>query len=350
MLPLARISELVQIEPMAVIIGLTCGAWLIYKIFLRQVSAERHRNLKKHFGNLFSHLAIASGLFIAYVVLTGFDTENEAVPIVASYIGLFVLLWVAIVFVKACRLWVFEYLFLSHMKVAFPLLLVNLFTLLLSVVIGGWLATELFHIQLVPLLATSAIFSIVLGLALQDTLGNLFAGVALQFDKPYEIGDWIEIENDGHKWVGQVEEISWRATVLIAFTEELITVPNRVLAQSRISNFSVKHRPIIRSQVYRLPFEVERDKAKAALRDAALATQGVAKSPVPLVFISESTESWLSFKLIYYVHQFGSQYFIADEINDKALAALEKAKIPLATSRIAVDRPNASDIHDGPTA
>jgi small-conductance mechanosensitive channel len=175
-------------------------------------------------------------------------------------------------------------------------------------------------------------------LALQDTLGNLFAGVALQFDKPYEIGDWIEIQNDGQKWVGQVEEISWRATVMISFTEELITIPNRMLAQSQVSNFSARHSPVIRSQVYRLPFGADREKVKGLLREAALACQGVAKSPGPVVFITESTESWLSFKLIYYVHQFGRQYAIADEINERCLAALEGAQIRLATNRITVER------------
>ena len=117
-----------------------------------------------------------------------------------------------------------------------------------------WIGAEIFNIRLTPILATSAIFSLVLGLALQDTLGNLFAGVALQFDKPYEIGDWIEIQSSGQKWIGQVYEISWRATVLIASTEESITVPNRIVAQAQIANYSTKYRPITRSQLFRLPF------------------------------------------------------------------------------------------------
>lgn len=67
-------------------------------------------------------------------------------------------------------------------------------------------------------------FSLILGLALQDTLGNLFAGVALQLDKPYEIGDWIEISPRAQVWVGQVEEISWRATTMIGLFDELLVL------------------------------------------------------------------------------------------------------------------------------
>src|SRR5262249_25507055 len=149
---------------------------------------------------------------------------------------------------KTCRILLFEYLFLSHMRAGVPLLLVNLFTLLLTLVMGGWLCTAIFDVKLGPLLATSAIFSVVLGLALQDTLGKRFAGVAMQFDKPYEIGDWIEIMLNGQKWVGQVQEISWRATVMVGISDEHISVPNRLMGQTQISNFATTKRPIWRSQ------------------------------------------------------------------------------------------------------
>ena len=92
------------------------------------------------------------------------------------------------------------------MRAGVPVLLVNLFSLLLSAVIGFWMMTGIFEFNLAPLLATSAVFSIVLGLALQDTLGNLFAGVALQLDKPYEMGAAIEVTTSSQKWVGQVRK------------------------------------------------------------------------------------------------------------------------------------------------
>ena len=214
-IPIAKIEELVQLEPALLIAGLTFGAWLVYKILLGNVSNDRHRNIQKLFQNLSFHTTIGATLFTSYYLFARFSDSSTSAERIISYIGLLTLLSGATVFVKVCRILMFEYLFLSHMRVAVPVLLVNLFTLLLSIILGGWLATEIFAVRLAPLLATSAIFSLVLGLALQDTLGNLFAGVALQFDKPYEIGDWVEINNGSQKWVGQIEEISWRATVLI---------------------------------------------------------------------------------------------------------------------------------------
>jgi small-conductance mechanosensitive channel len=234
-IPLEKIQAIVQLEPALLIAGLSLGAWLVYKLLLGKISSERHRNMSALFRNLGMHAFFAACFIASFFLIGSFGAEGAAVERLLAYLGFFAVLSGAIVFVKVSRILAFEYLFLSHMRAGVPVLLVNLFTLLLSLVIGGWMATEIFSVRLTPLLATSAIFSLVLGLALQDTLGHLFAGVSLQFDKPHEIGDWIEIQTSGQKFVGQVEEISWRATVLIGLADELITVPNRTMAQALLS-------------------------------------------------------------------------------------------------------------------
>jgi len=197
-IPFSRIESLIQLEPAFVLLGLVVAAWLVYKIFLRAVSQERHRNLRSHFLNLLAHFAIFAFLFASYqfvhrTIDLGQRSERDA-----SYLGLATLIAGAVVFVKVSSILLNEYTFLGHVKEGVPILIVNLFSLLLSIGIAGWFATEIFGIRLAPVLATSAVYSLILGLALQDTLGNLFAGVALQLDKPYEIGDWIEVTQGGH--------------------------------------------------------------------------------------------------------------------------------------------------------
>jgi small-conductance mechanosensitive channel len=333
-IPLDKIEDLVQLEPALLIAGLSLGAWLVYKLLLRTATAERHRNLKNLFQNLWFHFAIASTLFTAYYLLSRFGEGNAPIERIMSYVGLLTVLSGATVFVKVCRILVFEYLFLSHMRVAVPVLLVNLFTLILSMFLGAWIMTEVFSIRLAPLLATSAIFSIVLGLALQDTLGHLFAGIALQFDKPYEIGDWIEIQNGSQKWTGQVEEISWRATILIGFADELITVPNRVMAQAQVSNFSLKGKPILRSQLFRIEYGTDPVPVRKLLFEAGLKCRLIRQDIRPIVYISETTESWISFKLVYFIDNYGSQFLIGDEVIRTVLADFEAAGIRLASSRL----------------
>jgi small-conductance mechanosensitive channel len=335
-LPIEKIEQFVQLEPALLITGLALGAWITSRIFLRQISEDRKRNLNTLFKNLSYHLLLGTGLFLAYSVLHQLPYQRPAIERFTTYVGFITILVGAIVFVKVWRIFVFEYLLLSHMKVPFPVLLVNLFTLLLSIVLAAWICAEIFSIRLTPLLATSAIFSLVLGLALQDTLGHLFAGVALQFDKPYEIGDWIEIQSTGQKWVGKVHDISWRATILVSFTDETITVPNRVVAQAQISNYSTKLRPIIRSQVFRLPFGVDIELVKGLLVKAIQGVPEIRTYPAPRVMISETTESWVGFKLVYFIDDFGRQFFIIDTVISRCLAQLEAANIELASQRLVI--------------
>ena len=74
------------------------------------------------------------------------------------------------------------------------------------------------------LLTTSAVGAVVVGFALQDTLGNLFAGLAIQIEKPFRVGHWMQV---GER-EGQVQEITWRATKLRTKAGQFLIVPNSV--------------------------------------------------------------------------------------------------------------------------
>lgn len=338
LIPAERIEELLQIEPGLVIAVLALGTLIVYKIFLGSLSQERHRYLKVQFKNLGLHLLGGAFLFTTYFGFHYLSEGNQPLERITTYIGLIALIQEAVVVIKTARLYVFEYLYFSHMKVAFPLLLVNIFSLLLTLAFFAWLASSVFNVRVAPLMATSAAFSIVLGLALQDTIGNLFAGIALQFDKPYEIGDWISVNNGSQYWIGQVHEISWRATVLHGFSDESITIPNKIMSQAQIANYAARHRPFARSQVFRLPFDSPPSEVKKALLDAAYRVKGIHRDIAPVVIIFETAESWVSYKLIYYLENFGTQYLVGDEIIEASLEELKQRGLSLANPRMTLVR------------
>ena len=85
------------------------------------------------------------------------------------------------------------------------------------------------------LIATSGAVAIVLGLALQSTLSDVFSGIALNLARPYGIGDWLVL---GNSIEGKVVETNWRATHLLTGGNDLIIVPNSDLAKARLTNLS----------------------------------------------------------------------------------------------------------------
>jgi small-conductance mechanosensitive channel len=333
---LNRIDPLMQLEPLFLIIGFALCSWVASKIFLRKVSSERIQFLNELFKNLTIHILVGLGLFIIYSVFFTLSQHHVSFERIMIYLGFLTILEGSIIFVKILRALLFQYLFLSYRNVAFPLLLVNLFTLMMSLLLASWIGTEIFNIKLAPLLATSAIFSLVLGLALQDTLGNLFAGVSIQVDKPYHLGDWIEIQQSGQKLVGQVYDITWRATLLLSCTEELITVPNRTVAQAQILNFSSKFRPIVRSQIFRVGFDVDVSNLKMILPTAIRSIPSVKRNPAPYVAISEITDQWIALKLVYYIDNFGEQSKTTDQVLTRCLGVFKEHHIDFAPPRVFV--------------
>ncbi|HEX5888132.1 MAG TPA: mechanosensitive ion channel family protein [Pyrinomonadaceae bacterium] len=114
-----------------------------------------------------------------------------------------------------------------------PTLIRNIFTIVAFTILFLIAFTFIFpDVNLGALFTTSAIFGVILGLALQDTLGNFFAGISLQADRPFQVGDVIVVGAERH--TGVVEEISWRAIKIRTFTNHVVLIANSNAAREPI--------------------------------------------------------------------------------------------------------------------
>jgi len=326
---IAGLKSILEFELYIVLSALIVVDWLFYKFFLKRVSEERHQNIGNHFRGIIKQFIIFSALFFIYLSFTSFEAEFSFLKRLSPYLGVLAFLWGNIVFVKTTRLFVLQYLFMTSMRAGVPLLLVNIFTLILSIVLLFWGLAQIFGIQLTPLLATSAAFSLILGLAMQDTLGNLFAGISLQIDKSFEIGDWLEVNNGVNRAIGQVKELSWRSTVLVGLSDEMIVMPNRIMAQALISNYS-PDQPIMRSQIFRFAYGSSIDEIKEVLERAVTELSEIKAYPRPFSYVNETTDSFVSVKILYFIDSYGAQFIIGDKVMRKCLLALKEKNIETA--------------------
>ncbi len=102
-----------------------------------------------------------------------------------------------------------------------------------AIVIGLLVLVATFVFQ-DKLLTTSAVGAVVVGFALQDTLGNAFAGLGIQSEKPFRVGHWIRVGD----FEGRVAEVTWRATKLRTKSGNFVVVPNNIIAKEAITNYS----------------------------------------------------------------------------------------------------------------
>jgi small-conductance mechanosensitive channel len=113
---------------------------------------------------------------------------------------------------------------------------VELATKIAFTVVGGMLILDNFGVSLTPLLTTLGIGSLAVAIALQDTLGNVFAGVHIKADRPIEEGQFIRLESGEE---GIVERIGWRSTRVKMLPNKTAVVPNSKLVQSTIINYDL---------------------------------------------------------------------------------------------------------------
>ena len=222
-LPIDKIEHFIQLESFSALFFALLLGWIFYKAFLKKISEKRHTALKKRFLKTTSYLTISALMAFCHWSVVGSVSSDYYALKIANYIALLAFIVLITILIRLAHIYIYLYLFFANMSVGVPRLIANLLTLLFSTFIISWIAADVFGFNIATVLATSAICTIVLGLALQDTLGNLFSGVALQIERPFHLGDWVEINNGSEKWVGQIQEITWRATSLISFSDELLS-------------------------------------------------------------------------------------------------------------------------------
>ena len=95
--------------------------------------------------------------------------------------------------------------------------------------------------------------------------------------------------------------------------------------------------PIVRTQIFRLPYECPLELAREAMIAAALSVDPVRQDPAPYVLFTEAGESSIIAKIVYFLNDYGRQWRVNDLVNLKTIEALESKGIRLATNRVRVE-------------
>lgn len=199
-----------------------------------------------------------------------------------------------------------------------------------------WAAAFAFGLSLQGVGLTSGVVGIVIGIAVQRIILDFFSGVMIGIERPFRIGDWIEISNGAVR--GMVTEMTWRTTTLRTSVPDYITVPNSVLAQATICNRSRPVRWTEASIALPIDMAVPFERVEAVMLEAVGAAQpsvpNLLLEPRPSVAITELKDSQALYKLTFYV-EFGerAEGKARSTIHKLLLQALPAAGIEVGWSR-----------------
>lgn len=203
--------------------------------------------------------------------------------------------------IKLCDLLFVDFFIASRRKFLPPSILRELISFLLYFLALLIIMAQVLHINLMPLLATSAVLSLVAGLALQETLSNFFAGVTLATERPFTPGEWVQVGQH----VGQVIEMGWRAVKIELYLKnDYLIVPNSVLAKEQVVNFS-RPVPIMGQEVYvGVHYRHPPNQVIAALLEATREAPGVVSKPAPMAKVQKYGDSSIEYQLRYWITDF----------------------------------------------
>ena len=170
------------------------------------------------------------------------------------------------------------------------------------------------------LIAALGVGSIVIGLALQDTLGNLFSGIALLFERPFTEGDWIEV--DGMQ--GKVIEINWRSVHLLTREIEMLVIPNAVLAGATIRNYRRPQKLHIEPIDVGFSYDDPPNKVKQVMKETALGTKGVLERPEPIIQTISYDDSSIGYRVRLFLADYDKVPQIRDEFMTRVWYAAER--------------------------
>ena len=235
------------------------------------------------------------------------DPSMMSATVVSLVVNLFhilkILLWMALVisFVRFITYLIFQAALRRSGQSEISSLLKTVLSMIIYVVAFFIIFQSQYpEVQLAPLFTGSAIIGIVVGLALQDTLGNLFAGIALQADQPFQVGDVVSISNRG---VGVVEGVSWRGVKIRTFQNKLLVMSNSVMGKETIE-VAPRDNLNARLVVFHTLYTNSPSKTSHVIREAVRQVENVSPKIRPVVRIMNLGESGIDWEVKYWAEDY----------------------------------------------
>ena len=201
---------------------------------------------------------------------------------------------------------------------------------LASVIIFGIIVAVLFQVvlsaNLAAILTTSAIITAIIGLALQETLGNFFSGLAMALERTVQVGDMVRTGTE----LGLVEQLSWRAIKVRTIEGNSVFIPNSIASRERLEVFRRGGAPMARVLFVGLEYDAPPARARAELEAAVQDLPGLAARPAPKAELEAFADSSVVYELRYWLLDYAHYHDLDAVVRERVWYALERAGLSIA--------------------
>ena len=180
-----------------------------------------------------------------------------------------------------------------------------------------------FGVKPTQIFTATTVFAAVIGLALQETMSNIFSGLTLQVQRPFEPGDWVRTGN----FLGRVRGIGWRATTIITRANERLEVPNSVIGKDVLVSYGDG---AVRDEVkVGISYDVAPNRVREVVMRLLHNSPHVLKDPAPEVLAWEFGDSAIQYRIKYWLDDYGPQETVRDHVVSALWYALRRHSIEI---------------------
>jgi small-conductance mechanosensitive channel len=219
-------------------------------------------------------------------------------------------------------------------------LFADLASVLIYVVALVGIMDTVFKQPVSTLLATSGVVAIVIGLALQNTLADVFSGLAINIERPFTAGDWITVTD---RVEGQIIEINWRATRIKTAANDMIVIPNSVVAKAIVTNHRRLDQPHLCTFELGIDHAIPPPRVIEALQAAMSKSPAIASGSTPRAYARGFSDSVIEYELVFAIDDFTVREAVQSELVARVTEALQSLHIHIGTPAMDVRIIRAGD-------
>ena len=206
-----------------------------------------------------------------------------------------------------------------------PILLKNFVALIIYLLTISFILGFLFNKPITSILVSTGVIATIVGFAMKDFLADIINGISLSIERPYNIGDWIELE-DG-SYLGQVVDIKWRTTRLMSRNNSMIVIPNNRCGNMIIHNFSRPDKIYSNNYLISINSTLPPDLVQKQLTLGLQNVKNIVKDPAPRVYLADGTSEPFQYNVRVWWKNYEFSYFGRDNLFKNVTESLNKVGI-----------------------
>ncbi|MBM4166730.1 MAG: mechanosensitive ion channel family protein [Ignavibacteria bacterium] len=188
-----------------------------------------------------------------------------------------------------------------------------------------------FGVNIGSLLVSLGVGSLAIALAAQETIANMIAGIVILVDRPFHVGDRIQMQSGE---IGDIQQIGLRSTRILNIDKNIIVVPNAELVKNRIVNYSFPNemmRAIVRVNV---AYNADVQKVKSTLFELFSSHKNIVQEPKPDVCLIDFGNFGMTFECVGFVNEYQKRFETETQLREKIIEAFRREGIEIPTQQI----------------